>query len=84
MRCMSWGCVGMYMFITSIGVKGLLLMIMACRYGEIVLGVGIFWMFSLVYIDLGNMVSMPPLAKVGPEYLFCLCVTLFELLYMIL
>ena len=40
--------------------------------------------FSFVYIVLGIMVRMPPLACVGPEYrLFC-CVMLLELLYMIL
>ena len=35
-----WGCVGMYMFSKSIGVMGLLVISMACRYGDIGLGVG--------------------------------------------
>ena len=47
-------------------------------------GVGILEIFLLVYIDLGIMVSMPPRACVGPEYRFCLCVVVLELLYMIL
>ena len=40
-------------------------------------------MFSLVYIVLGIMLSMPPLAWDGPVYLLCLWV-LLELLYIIL
>lgn len=67
--CMSCGCVGIYIFSMSIGVKGLFLIRMACRYGDMWLGVGILEMFSFVYIDLGIMVSMPPLVCVGPEYL---------------
>ena len=31
MRCVSWGCVGIYMFRMSPGVIGLLFMIMACK-----------------------------------------------------
>ena len=70
------------MFSRSIGVKDLLLIRMAWRYTDIWLGVGILVMFSFVFIKVGIMVSIPPLACVGPEYLFCFCVMLFELLYM--
>ena len=38
----------MYIFRMSIGVMGLLLIRMACRYGNIELGVGILVIFSLV------------------------------------
>ena len=31
MRCISWGCVGIYIFNISNGVRGLLLMFMAWR-----------------------------------------------------
>lgn len=44
------------------GVRGLLLISMAWRYGDIELGVGILVMFSFVYIALGIMARMPPLA----------------------
>ena len=37
-------------------------------------------MLSFVYIDLGIMASMPPLACLGPEYLLYFCVILLELL----
>lgn len=84
MRCISWGCVGMYMFKMSSGVRGLLLMFMAWRYCDMRLGVGILVMFSLVYIALGIMVSMPPLAWERPAYLLGLWVVLLELLKMIL
>ena len=72
----------MYMFRRSIGVSGLLLIIMAWRYGDIGLGVGILVMFSFVYNDLDIMASIPALACVGPENLLCSCVILLELLYM--
>ena len=81
-RCVSCGCIGMYMFRRSIGISGLLLIIMAWRYGDIGLEVGNLVMFSFVYNDLGIMASMPPLACVGPEYMLCFCVILLELLYM--
>jgi hypothetical protein len=74
----------MYMFRMSIGVRGLLLIIMAWRYGDIELGVGILVMFSFVYINLGIMASMPPLACVEPEYRLYFCIILLELLYVIL
>ena len=45
-KCMSSWCVGMYMFRITIGVRGLLLIRMACMYGDIVLGVGSLVMFS--------------------------------------
>ncbi len=48
------------------------------------LGVGNLVIFSFVYIILGIMVNMPPLACVGPEYLLFYFVVLLELLYMIL
>ena len=48
------------------------------------LGVGILWMFSFVYIDLGIKASMPPRAGEGPAYRLWLLVVLLELLYMIL
>ena len=48
------------------------------------LGVGNLVIFSFVYIVLGIMVNMPPLACVGPEYLLFCFVVLLELLYMIL
>ena len=84
MRCMSSRCDGIYMFRMIIGVSGLLLIIMAWRYDDIELGVGTLMMFSFVYIDIGIMARMPPLACVGPVYLLCFCVVLLELLYMIL
>jgi hypothetical protein len=80
-RCMSCGCVGMYIFNSSIGVMGLLVISMAWRYGDIGLGVGILVMFWFVYMDLDIRVNMPPLAIVGPAYRFCLLVVLLELLY---
>ena len=83
-KCMSSWCVGIYMFRISIGVRGLLLIRMACMYGDIVLGVGSFVIFSFVYIALGIMANIPPLACEGPEYLLCLCDVLLELLYIIL
>ena len=83
-KCMSSWCVGIYMFRISIGVRGLLLIRMACMYEDIVLGVGNLVMFSFVYIALGIMANIPPLACEGPEYLLCLCNVLLELLYMIL
>ena len=59
---------------------GLFLIRMTCRYGEMELGVGILVMFSFVWIFLGIMARMPPLAMLGPEYLFCFCIVVFELL----
>ena len=56
------------MFSMVIGVSGLFLIIMIWRYGEIVLVVGTLTMFSFVYIDIGNMASMPPLIWEGPLY----------------
>ena len=75
---------GIYIFISSIGVAGLLLIMMVCRYGDMELGVGILWMFSFVYIDLGIKASMPPRAGEGPAYRLWLLVVLLELLYIIL
>lgn len=74
----------MYMCSKSIGVLGLLVISMACRYGDIRLGVGILLMFSFVYMDLSIKASMPPLAIVGLANLLCLLVVLLELLYIIL
>ena len=79
-----WGCVGMYMFSRSIGVMGLLVISMACRYGDIGLGVGVLLMLSFVHMDLGIKASMPPLAVVDLAYRLCLQEVLLELLYMIL
>ena len=81
MKCISSRCDGMHIFRMSIGGRGLLLIIMAWRYSDFELGVGILMMFLFVCIIL---VSMPPLASVGPEYLLCFSVMLLELLYMIL
>ena len=83
-RCASSRWDGMYMFRTIIGVIGLLLIIMAWRYDDIVLEVGILIMLSFVYIDIGIMANMAPLAWLGPVYLLRFCVVLLELLYMIL
>jgi hypothetical protein len=66
------------------GVIGLFFIMMACRYGDIVLGVGILVMFSFVWMVFGIMTSVPPLALLVSEYLFGVCVALFELLYIIL
>ena len=74
----------MYIFRMIIGVSSLLLIITALRYDDIVRGVGILTLFLFVYIDIGIMASMPPLACVGPVYLLCFCIVLLELLYMIL
>lgn len=41
-------------------------------------------MFSFVWIILGIIANMPPLAGVGMEYRLCLYVVLLELMYMIL
>ena len=41
-------------------------------------------MFSFVYIAMGIMARMSPLACVGPAYLLCFCDVALELLYMIL
>lgn len=68
----------------SMGVMGLLLIIIAWRCGDIELGVGILVMFSLVYMDLGTITSTPPLARTDPVHRLCLCVIVLELLYMIL
>ena len=84
MICMYSICVGMYMFKRSIDVRGLLLINIAWRHDDNELGVDTLVIFSFVYTVLGIMVSMPPLACVGPEYLLFCCVVLLELLYMIL
>ena len=73
----------MYILMRSMGVSGLFLIMMAYRYGEMELGVGILVMFSLECMVFGIMVRMPPLALLVSEYLLCFCVILFELLYMI-
>lgn len=52
----------MYIFKMSSGVRGVLLMVMASRYGDMGLGVSILVMFLLVYIAVGIMVSMPHVA----------------------
>lgn len=70
----------MYMFIRSIGVSGLFLISRIWRYGDIELGVGILVMFSFVCMVLGIMANVPPLALLGPEYLFCNWIMLFGLL----
>ena len=69
----------MYIFRMSIGVTGFLLITVAWRYGDIELGVGILVMFSFVWIDLGIIINMPPLAGVGLDYQLCLYVVLLEL-----
>ena len=63
---------------------GLFLIVMTCKYGEIVQGVGILMMFSFVWMMLGIMVKVPPLAEFSPEYLFWVGIVVFELLYIIL
>ena len=75
---------GIYMFMRSMGVIGLFFIMITCRYGDIVLGVGILVMFSFVWMVFGIMISVPPLALLVSEYLFGCWVVLFELLYMIL
>jgi hypothetical protein len=74
----------MYIFIRSMGVIGLFFILITCRYGGIVMGVGIVVIFSLVWMILGIMVRVPPLAGLSPEYLFGFGIVVFELLYMIL
>ena len=83
-KCLSCRCVRMYMFRRRIGVRYLLLIIMAWKYDDIGLGVRILVMFQFMYNDLNIMASMSPLACVGLEYMLCFCVILLELLYMIL
>ena len=73
-----------YMFMKSMGVIGLFFIMIACRYGDIVLGVGILVMFSFVWMIFGIMISVLPLALLVSEYLFGFWVILFELLYIIL
>ena len=63
MRWISSWCVGMYVWSLSRGVKGLLLIMIVCRYGAMLARVGILLMFSLVYINLYGIVSMLPLAS---------------------
>ena len=75
---------GIYIFIRRIGVSGLFFIMIACKYGEMVLGDGILVMFSFVWMSFGIMISVPPRALLFSEYLFGICVLLFELLYMIL
>ena len=58
---MSSRCEGIYIFRMMIGVSGLFLIINIWRYGDIVLVVGTLTIFSFVYIDSGNMASIPPL-----------------------
>lgn len=84
MRGVSWGCVGMYMFRMRMGVMGLLLIVMAWRYGDICLGDGIFVVFSFECMDLGIIVRTPPLMGEGPAYRLFLCAMVLELLYIIL
>lgn len=45
MKCVSCGCLGTYMFRMSIGARGLLLIIIAWRYGGIELEVEILMFF---------------------------------------
>ena len=63
---------------------GLFVILITCRYGDIVLGVGILVMFSFVWMVFGIMIRVPPLALLVSEYLFGCWVILFELLYIIL
>ena len=74
---------GIYIFMRSMGVIGLFLIMMVCKYGDMALGDGILVMFSLVCMVFGIMIRTPPLALFS-EYLFGICVMLFELLYIIL
>ena len=75
---------GIYMFMRSIGVIGLLFIFITCRYGDMVLGVGILVMFSFVWMVFGIIIRVPPLGLLASEYLFGCWVLLFELLYIIL
>ena len=61
-KCVSCGYVKMYMFRRRIGVRDLLLIIMASKYDDIGLGVRILLMFQFVYNDFNIMASMSPLA----------------------
>ena len=81
---MSCGCVGIYIFMRSMGVIGLFLIMMACKYGDMTREDGILVMFSLLCMVFGIIISVPPLALLLSEYLFGGCVVLFELLYIIL
>jgi hypothetical protein len=74
----------MYIFIISMGVIGLFCILMTCRFGDIVAGVGILVILSLVWKIFGIMVRVPLLAGFSPEYLFGFGIVVFELLYMIL
>ena len=47
-------------------VIGLFFIMMTCRYGDIVLGVGILVIFSFVCMVLGIMVRVPPVARLSP------------------
>ena len=53
-------CVGMYIFMMSIGVMSLLLITRAWRYGDIGLGVGILVMLSFVWVDFCIIANLPP------------------------
>ena len=60
-------CVGMYIFMMSIGVMSLLLITRAWRYGDIGLGVGILVMLLFVWVDLCIIANLPPLTRVDIE-----------------
>ena len=57
---MSVGCEGMYMFIMSSDVNGLLDLSSTSRYGDILLGVGILATFLLEYMFLWIMTKLLP------------------------
>lgn len=69
MRCRSFTCEGMYRFMMRNSMSGLLVILKACRYGEILFGVGIFVMFSVIWMSLWIMVSTPPHG--GPLWRIC-------------
>ena len=60
-ECEVSGCEGMYMFITSSDVSGLLDILMTSRYGDMFLGVGILILFSVEYMFSWIMARVPPL-----------------------
>lgn len=85
MSGMSFMCDGIYRFIIISGVSGLLEIFMACRYGDMLLGVGILVTLSVEYMSLCNMASTPPFGISGAVNCWFLrgC-EVFVWLYMIL
>ena len=62
--------------------SGLLVILKACRYGEILFGVGVFVMFPVLHMSLCIMVNTPP--RGGPLWRICQWLSWFLLFYKIL